>query len=147
MDSEQTAEVAVPVSYKPPDLHGKVALVAGASRGAGRGIAVALGEAGATVYCTGRSSRLVRGAPRRPGDSSSELSGRLETIEETAERVTVGISAVVDHASAAAVQALLARIEQEQGKLDILVNAIWGGDALLEFGKVFWQLDLERAFG
>ena len=133
-----------------PDLHGKVALVAGASRGAGRGIAVALGEAGATVYCTGRSSRLVRGAPRKPGDSTFDLSGRLETIEETAERVTarggIGVSAVVDHASPGAVQALLARIEQERGKLDILVNAIWGGDALLEFGKAFWQLDLQKGF-
>jgi NAD(P)-dependent dehydrogenase (short-subunit alcohol dehydrogenase family) len=73
------------------------------------------------------------------------LSGRLETIEETAERVTarggIGISAVVDHASPGVVQALLARIEQERGKLDILVNAIWGGDALLEFGKAFWQLN------
>src|SRR5215470_3463315 len=78
----------MPASYTPPDLHGKVALVAGASRGAGRGIAVALGEAGATVYCTGRSSRLVRGAPRKPGDSTFDLSGRLETIDETAERVT-----------------------------------------------------------
>ena len=112
---------------------------------------MALGEAGATVYCTVRSSRLVRGAPRKPGDSTFGLSGRLETIEEIAERVTargeIGVSAVVDHASPGAVQTLLARIEQEQGKLDILVTAIWGGDALLEFGKVFWQLDLERAFG
>src|SRR6516225_11904955 len=88
LKSEQTAEAPMPASYTPPDLHGKVALVAGASRGAGRGIAVALGEAGATVYCTGRSSRLVRGTPRKPADSSFELSGRLETIEETAERVT-----------------------------------------------------------
>jgi len=107
------------------------------------------GEAGATVYCTGRSSRLVR-APRRPGDSSFDLSGRLETIEETAERVTarggIRISAVVDHASPAAVQALLGQIEQEQGQLDMLVNAIWGGDALLEFGKAFWQLDLQKGF-
>ena len=129
-----------------PDLHGKVALVAGASRG----IAVALGEAGATVYCTGRSSRLVRGAPRKPGDSTFDLSGRLEMIDETAERVTarggIGVSAVVDHASPGAVQALLARIAQERGKLDILVNAIWGADALLEFGKAFWQFDLQKGF-
>lgn len=140
----------MPASYAPPDLHGKVALVAGASRGAGRGIAVALGESGATVYCSGRSSRLVRGMPRKAGDSSFDLSARLETIEETAERVTarggVGIPAVIDHANPGAVQKLLAQIEQEQGKLDILVNAIWGGDALLEFGKPFWQLDLQKGF-
>ena len=140
----------MPASYTPPDLHGKVALVAGASRGAGRGIAVALGEAGATVYCTGRSSRLVRGTPRKPADSSFELSGRLETIEETAERVTarggIGIAVVVDHADPRAVQALLAQIGQEQSRLDLLVNAIWGGDALLEFGKAFWQLDLQKGF-
>lgn len=143
----------LPASYVPPDLHGKVALVAGATRGAGRGIAVALGEAGATVYCTGRSSRLIRKAPRKtgaPGDSSFDLSRRLETIEETAERVTarggIGIPAVVDHASPSAVQKFLGQIEQEQGRLDILVNAIWGGDALLEFGKAFWQLDLQKGF-
>jgi NAD(P)-dependent dehydrogenase (short-subunit alcohol dehydrogenase family) len=143
----------MPASYVPPELRGKVALVAGASRGAGRGIAVALGEAGATVYCTGRSSRLVRRTPRKVGaggDSSFDLSNRLETIEETAERVTVrggiGIPVVVDHASPSAVQKLLAQIEQEQGRLDILVNAIWGGDPLLEFGKAFWQLDLQKGF-
>src|ERR1700745_2453503 len=92
-----------------PPLRGPIALVAGASRGAGRGIAVALGEAGATVYCTGRSSRLVRRTPHKAGaggDSSFDLSNRLETIEETAERVTVrggiGIPVVVDHASPSA---------------------------------------------
>ena len=140
-------------SYTPPNLQGKIALVAGATRGTGRGIAVALGEAGATVYCTGRSSRLTRRRPRNIADQSGsgfDLSYRLETIEETAERVTerggVGIPAVVDHSSPGAVQKLLARIEKEQGKLDILVNDIWGGDALLEFGKPFWQLDLLKGF-
>jgi len=130
-------------SYTPPDLREKVALVAGATRGAGRGIAVALGEAGATVYCTGRSSRATR-------NSARGASVRLETIEETAERVTarggVGIPAVVDHTSRGTVQRLIARIEKEQGKLDILVNNIWGGDSLLEFGKPFWQLDLPKGF-
>jgi len=130
-------------SYTPPDLREKVALVAGATRGAGRGIAVALGEAGATVYCTGRSSRATR-------NSARSASMRLETIEETAERVTarggVGIPAVVDHTSRGTVQRLIARIEKEQGKLDILVNNIWGGDSLLEFGKPFWQLDLPKGF-
>jgi NAD(P)-dependent dehydrogenase (short-subunit alcohol dehydrogenase family) len=75
---------------------------------------------------------------------------RLETIEETAERVTahggIGIPAVLDHTNRGAVQRLIARIEKEHGKLDILVNNIWGGDALLEFGKPFWQLDLPKGF-
>jgi NAD(P)-dependent dehydrogenase (short-subunit alcohol dehydrogenase family) len=75
---------------------------------------------------------------------------RLETIEETAERVTarggVGIPAVVDHTSRGTVQRLIARIEKDHGKLDILVNNIWGGDSLLEFGKPFWQLDLPKGF-
>lgn len=140
-------------SYDPPNLRGKVALVTGATRGTGRGMAVAMGEAGATVYCTGRSSRLTRRKPRSvaaPGSSSFDLSFRLETIEETAERVTerggTGISVVVDHSSPTAVQKLLQRIEKEQGKLDILVNDIWGGDALLEFGKAFWELDLHKGF-
>jgi len=75
---------------------------------------------------------------------------RLETVEETAERVTLrggtGIPAFVDHTNRGAVQLLIARIEKEQGKLDILVNNIWGGDPLLEFGKPFWQLDLPKGF-
>jgi NAD(P)-dependent dehydrogenase (short-subunit alcohol dehydrogenase family) len=129
--------------YTPPDMREKVALVTGATRGTGRGIAVALGEAGATVYCTGRSSRTTR-------NSARGASMRLETIEETAERVTahggIGIPAVLDHTNRGAVQRLIARIEKEHGKLDILVNNIWGGDALLEFGKPFWQLDLPKGF-
>ena len=133
----------MPSSYTPPDMREKVALVAGATRGAGRGMAVALGEAGATVYCTGRSSRATRKLAR-------SASMRLETIEETAERVTarggVGIPAVIDHTNREAVRMLIARIEKEKGKLDILVNNIWGGDPLLEFGKPFWQLDLPKGF-
>src|SRR6266566_1725064 len=130
-------------SYTPPNMSGKVPLVAGASRGAGRGIAAALGEAGATVYCTGRSSRATR-------NSTRSASMRLETVEETAERVTLrgglGIPAFVDHTNRGAVQMLMARIEKEHGKLDILVNNIWGGDPFLEFGKPFWQLDLPKGF-
>jgi NAD(P)-dependent dehydrogenase (short-subunit alcohol dehydrogenase family) len=118
-------------------LKGKVALVAGATRGAGRGIACMLGEAGATVYCTGRSTS---GRPATPG--------RRETIEETADMVTTrggnGIHVQVDHTVAAQVQLLCARIKSEQGGLDILVNDVWGGDALTEFGKGFWQVSLDK---
>jgi NAD(P)-dependent dehydrogenase (short-subunit alcohol dehydrogenase family) len=118
-------------------LQGKIALVAGATRGAGRGIAIALGEAGATVYCTGRSSRKhSRGRSR----------GRPETIEETAELVTAagghGIAVRVDHTEAAEVKGLAAQIKRRHKGLDILVNDVWGGDALTEWGKPFWKVNL-----
>jgi len=133
-------------------LAGKVALVAGATRGAGRGIAIELGAAGATVWCTGRSSRTegTAGAGRgvRPSADPFELSGRPETIEETAELVGAaggtGIAARVDHLDEEAVAKLVARIREEHGGLDVLVNDIWGGDALTEWGKPFWQLDLAK---
>lgn len=118
-------------------LKGKIALVAGATRGAGRGIAIALGEAGATVYCTGRSSR---GRPATPG--------RSETIEETAELVTAaggrGIAVRVDHTKPAEVKNLVAGIKRRHKGLDILVNDVWGGDALTEFGKTFWTVNLDH---
>jgi len=117
-------------------LEGQVALVAGATRGAGRGIARMLGAAGATVYCTGRSSRA--GPPA--------TAGRPETIEETAELVEReggrGVAARVDHTDEAQVVALIERIRKEQGRLDILVNDIWGGDALMDWSKKFWEIDI-----
>src|SRR5262245_25004699 len=118
-------------------LTGKVALVTGATRGAGRGIACMLGEAGATLYCTGRSVRGQPASPQRP-----------ETIEETAEMVTarggVGIAVRVDHTESDQVQALLARIRAEQGRLDVLVNNIWWGVDDIDWGKAFWKLSLEK---
>lgn len=107
-------------------------MVAGATRGAGRGIARALGEAGATVYCTGRSV---------PG--SAGMKNRPETINETAEMVTAaggrGIAVRADHTSPTQVKELF----EEVGELDILVNDIWGGDDLVEWGKKLWETKLE----
>ena len=129
-------------------LSGRVALVAGATRGAGRGIAVALGEAGATVYCTGRSSRLATRPERPPDASPFELAGRPETIEETAELVDAaggsGVGLRIDHTDQIQVEALMARIERDHGRLDVLVNDVWGCDALTEWGVPFWQLDLAK---
>lgn len=137
-------------TYTPPDLHGIIALVAGATRGTGRGIALALGEAGATVYCTGRSTRTKRRVKRSEKSSPFDLAKRPETIEETAERVTArggqGIAVVADHRDPKQVEKLIARIRKEQRKLHILVNDIWGGDALVEFGKTFWQVDVAKGF-
>jgi NAD(P)-dependent dehydrogenase (short-subunit alcohol dehydrogenase family) len=122
--------------YRPPDLRGRIALVAGATRGAGRGIAIAMGEGGATVYCTGRSTQKQTATPGRP-----------ETIEETAELVTAaggqGIAIRVDHTRPAEVKKLVAQIKRRHQALDILVNDVWGGDALTEFGKPFWTLKLD----
>lgn len=136
--------------YQPPDLQGRIALVAGATRGVGRGTALALGEAGATVYCTGRSTRTkpTKKSPVRRLPSEYYL-GRPETIEETAELVTArggkGIAVVVDHLEAGQVETLLARIRKEQGKLHVLVNDI-SESAQHEFGKTFWQIDLDKGF-
>ena len=120
-------------------LQGRVALVAGATRGAGRGIARALGEAGATVYCTGRSSRDGPVDPERP-----------ETIEETADLVTTaggrGVAVRVDHTEEPAVERLFERVRADHGQLDILINDIWGGDALTEWGKTFWEVDVRTGF-
>jgi NAD(P)-dependent dehydrogenase (short-subunit alcohol dehydrogenase family) len=112
-----------------------IALVAGATRGAGRGTAIALGEAGATVYCTGRTTRERRSEYDRP-----------ETIEETAELVTAaggtGIAVPTDHLDPAAVEAVVQRIDAEQGRLDVLVNDIWGGEKLFEWDTPLWEHDL-----
>ncbi len=118
-------------------LAGKIAVVAGATRGAGRGIARMLGEAGATVYVTGRSTS---GNPATPG--------RPETIEETAELVDAeggkGIAVRVDHTTEDDVRQLFTRVRDEQGQLDILVNDVWGGDDLTEWGSPFWELSMEK---
>ncbi len=128
-------------------LKGKIALVAGATRGAGRGIACMLGEAGAMVYCTGRSSRGKSLGPAGNGGPFS-LAQRPETIEETAELVNayggVGIPVQVDHTGEAQVKALFERVKAEQGRLDVLVNDVWGGDELTEWGRPFWDLTVEK---
>jgi NAD(P)-dependent dehydrogenase (short-subunit alcohol dehydrogenase family) len=118
------------------ELKGKVALVAGASRAAGRAIAVELGRLGATVYATGRTTRAQRSEMNRP-----------ETIEETAELVTAaggeGIAVQVDHLEPEQVRALVERVDRDHGRLDVLVNDVWGGDVYLKFGQKLWEHSLD----
>jgi NAD(P)-dependent dehydrogenase (short-subunit alcohol dehydrogenase family) len=132
-------------SPDPDALRGRVAVVAGATRGAGRGIAAALGEAGATVVCTGRTSRTA--GLRSDYD-------RTETIEETAELVTslggTGIPIAVDHLETDQVAGLAELVRREHGHLDVLVNDIWGGEMLSggpsEWDTPLWELDLDKGF-
>ena len=120
--------------FRAPNLKGKVAVVTGASRGIGRGIAIVLGEAGSTVYVTGRSLRSSR-TENMPG-----------SIDETAEAVTVrggvGIAVRCDHTVDNDVEALFQRVREEQGRLDLLVNNVWGGYEQYEFERLH-----ERRFG
>ncbi|OFX21722.1 MAG: short-chain dehydrogenase [Anaeromyxobacter sp. RBG_16_69_14] len=130
-------------SPKREALRGRVAVVAGATRGAGRGIAVALGEAGATVVCTGRSSR--GGGLRSDYD-------RPETIDETAELVTraggMGIAKPVDHLDPRQVSLLAQELRAAHGRIDVLVNDIWGGEVLKggppDWNRPIWEHDLEK---
>ena len=128
-----------------PELKDRVALVTGASRGAGRGIAIELGAAGATVYVTGRSTR---GVPAQGYEGIQRLSGMQQvpgSIDETAQEVTRaggrGIAVRCDHADADDVAALFRRVEQEQGRLDLLVNNAWGGHEAFDgiFQAPFWE--------
>ncbi|MFI5822089.1 SDR family oxidoreductase [Streptomyces rishiriensis] len=118
-------------------LEGKVALVAGATRGAGRGIAVELGAAGATVYVTGRTTRARRSEYDRP-----------ETIEDTADLVTEaggrGIAVPTDHLDPVRVRDLVDRVAREQDRLDVLVNDIWGAEHLFEWDTPVWEHDLDN---
>src|SRR5689334_18100790 len=118
-------------------LAGRVALVAGATRGAGRGIAVELGAAGATVYCTGRSTRERRSEYARP-----------EPIEESAELVGAaggdGIAGAVDDLEAERVEGLVERIDAEQGRIDALVNDVWRGELLFQWETPLWEHDLSN---
>jgi NAD(P)-dependent dehydrogenase (short-subunit alcohol dehydrogenase family) len=120
-----------------PPLAGKVALVAGATRGAGRAIAVELARAGATVYATGRSTRSARSEYNRP-----------ETIEETGELIAAaggeGIALRVDHLESDQVAALVERIDSDHGRLDVLVNDIWGGEKLFDWNAKLWEHDLDN---
>src|SRR5262245_56543122 len=121
-------------------LAGTVALVAGATRGCGRAISIELGTLGATVFGTGRSTRSGRSPMDRP-----------ETIEDTAELVTAaggeGIAVRCDHTDAGDVAALVDRIRHDRGRLDILINDVWGGDPFVQWDKPVWEHSLDATLG
>lgn len=124
------------------DLNDKVAVVTGASRGVGRGIALALGEQGATVYVTARS---VRGASTRPYLAGTTVD---DTAEQVSERGGTGIPVQCDHTVQSQIEALFERVQQEQGRLDILVNNAWGGyeeeEGAHKSGRPFWEWNIAR---
>jgi NAD(P)-dependent dehydrogenase (short-subunit alcohol dehydrogenase family) len=129
-------------------LAGHVAVVTGASRGAGRGIALELGAAGATVYVTGRSTRAAPAPGYGQILGESGLDVPPGTIDDTADEVTAlggtGIAVRVDHRDEEAVRALFAQVQAEQGRLDVLVNNAWGGHevfSMQSFGAPFWEQD------
>lgn len=143
MTTESTAQnstehMTATRTTKAEPLAGKITLVAGATRGAGRAIAVQLGAAGATVYVTGRTTR----------EQVSEMGRAGETIEETAELVDAaggeGIAVPTDHLQVDQVRALIERVDRDHGRLDILVNDIWGGNFLLDFNTRMWDVALDR---
>jgi NAD(P)-dependent dehydrogenase (short-subunit alcohol dehydrogenase family) len=118
-------------------LAGRVALVAGATRGAGRAMAVELGRAGATVYATGRTTA---GRVSEVGRASETIEGTAELIEEAGGQ---GVAVRTDHLDPAQVRDLVERIDREQGRLDVLVNDIWGGDHLVQWEAQMWEHDLD----
>ena len=132
-------------------LSGQVAVVTGASRGGGRGVAVELGAAGATVYVTGRTTRSTQPADYAAFLRQAELTTMPGTVEDTADAVTAaggrGIAAYVNHTDAAQVRELFARVEREHGKLDILVNNAWGGHesfTMASLSAPFWEQPLDH---
>ncbi|MGX2997661.1 SDR family oxidoreductase [Streptomyces sp. JNUCC 64] len=126
-------------------LAGRIALVGGATRGAGRAIAVELGRAGATVYVTGRTTRERVSELGRPGET---IEGTAELVDAAARAAGSGGSATAvptDHLETDRVRELIARIDREQGRLDVLVNDMWGGNPLLDLDTVrMWDVDLDR---